>query len=140
MRLLDRYLFRQVLAPLAFCLVGFISLTLIIDLFGHLDDILKKRIPWAIVAQYYGYFSPTIAVMTLPIAVLLTITFLLGHLHRHNEITAMRASGLSIPRIVAPFAVLGLLAATAVFLANEYVIPPATLRYEQINEQNFEDA
>jgi len=69
----------------------------------------------------------------------LTTTFILGNLHRHNEITAMRASGLGLSRIIAPFVVLGLLAATATFVANEYVMPTASLRYEQMKNQYFED-
>jgi lipopolysaccharide export LptBFGC system permease protein LptF len=53
MRLLDRYLFRHALIPLMFCLLGFVSLTVIIDVFGHLDEIMKRNIPWRIVGEYY---------------------------------------------------------------------------------------
>ena len=140
MRILDRYIFRQTLGPLLFCLGGFVSLTIIIDLFGHLDEIFKKHVPGRVIAEYYLTFAPTIAVMTLPIAVLLTITFILGNLNHHNEITAMRASGLSVPRIIAPFVLLGLVAAAATFLANEHVVPPATLRHEYLQERYFEDS
>ncbi len=138
MRLLDQYLFRQTLAPLAFCVGGFLSLTIIIDLFGHLDEILKHRIPWRILVEYYLMYSPTIIALTLPLGVLLTVTFVLALLHRHNEITAMRASGISLYRIAAPFLVVGLLASTTIFLFSEYAIPPTTMRREQLRDQYFD--
>jgi lipopolysaccharide export system permease protein len=51
----------------------------------------------------------------------------------------MRASGVSLTRIVSPFIMLGLLGASLIFLCSEYIIAPTTIRYEQLRDEYFED-
>lgn len=138
MRILDRYLFAQTLPVLLWCLVSFVSLTVMIDLFGHLDEILRLHLDGPILLAYYANFSPEVIVRTLPVAVVLATAFTLGRLTRNNELTAMKAGGVGLHNIVQPLLGLGVLAAAASFLLNELVVPQATLRYQQIKAVTFD--
>ncbi len=138
MRILDRYLVRQFVLPCLWCLLVFITMTVIVDLFEHLDEIVNNHVPWRMCAQYYASFIPIIYVKTSPMAMLLATTFVLGNLTRHQEIVAMKASGISLAHIVSPLVALGLLASVGVFTANEYVVPQATRVYERLHQLAFD--
>ncbi|MBM3253722.1 MAG: YjgP/YjgQ family permease [Candidatus Omnitrophica bacterium] len=138
MRLTDRYIIRQLLAPLFYCLIIFIFLYIIIDLFGHLDEILKQKVTFDIVLKYYIYFIPIIFVQTAPIAILVSTIYVLGNLNRYNEITAMKAGGMSIWVIIRPFLALGLLLSMVVFIINERFVPSASITTKTIKEERME--
>ncbi len=138
MRILDRYLVRQFVLPCLWCLLVFITMTVIVDLFEHLDEIVNNHVPWSMCAQYYASFVPIIYVKTSPMAMLLATTFVLGNLTRHQEIVAMKASGISLAHIVSPLVALGLLASVGVFLVNEYAVPQAARVYERLHQLAFD--
>ena len=77
MKIFDKYLTKNFLMPLIYCLFLFIFLYVIADIFSNLEDILQNKVPIAILFQYYGSFIPTIFVQTLPIASLLAIVYML---------------------------------------------------------------
>ena len=138
MKILDRYLVRLFWPPLVWCLFTFISMTVVIDLFGHLDEILTQRVAWATVGVYYLTFTPLVFVQTMPIAMLITTAFVVGTLSRHHEVIAMKANGLSITRIVRPLIWVGLLASLATFVVSERVLPDATRLNLRIKDEIFQ--
>jgi lipopolysaccharide export system permease protein len=138
MRITDRYIIKQLLFPLFYCLISFIFLYIIIDLFGHLDEILKQRVAFNIVLKYYGSFVPIIFVQTAPIAVLVSTIYVLGNLNKYNEIIAMKAGGLSLWVIIRPFLILGFLVSASVFLVNEGFVPSASITTKNIKEDKME--
>ena len=83
MRILDRYTLRQLIGPLVWCLALFVILYLVIDLFGHLDEILRLRVPVHVVARYYGSMLPLIFVQVAPFACLMAVLYTVGNLNRH---------------------------------------------------------
>ena len=138
MRILDRYLVRQFILPCLWCLMTFVVMTVIVDLFEHLDEIVSRHIPFEMCLRYYASFIPLIYVKTSPMAMLIATTFVLGNLHRHQEIIAMKASGISLAHIISPLVALGLLASASVFAVNEYVVPSASRIYERLQQEAFE--
>lgn len=138
MKITDRYIIKQLLFPLFYCLISFIFLYIIIDLFGHLDEILKQRVAFNIVLKYYGSFVPIIFVQTAPIAALVSTIFVLGNLNKYNEIIAMKAGGLSLWVIIRPFLILGFLVSASVFLVNEGLVPSASVTTKNIKEEKME--
>lgn len=123
MRILDRYIIKTVLKTFLGCIMIFISLYVIVDIFGHLDEILKQRLSLADLGQYYLSFVPIIFVQITPIACLLATLYTLGNLTRHNEIVAMRTSGLSIFQITQTLIIFGIMVSILVFLVNEKFVP-----------------
>lgn len=134
MRVLDRYLIRGFLAPFVFSLTMILVLFIVVDVFNRLDEILKSHAGSAVILTYYANLVPVVLVQVIPIAVLVSVLYLFGHLNRHNEIVAMRASGVSAFGLLAPFLFVGLLISFGVFLLSETIVPRATVVSTSIKE------
>ena len=134
MRIIDRYLIKSFLSALAYCLAVFFILFIIIDLFNNLDEFLKHGVSLPVILSYYGYFIPTLLVQVVPIACLVAVLFVLGNLSRHNEIVALKASGVSAFHILVPYFFMGVLISFGVLLVNEMVVPQSSLNSASIME------
>lgn len=132
MRLLDRYLLRELLTPFGYCLGGFLVFWISFDLFIELNDLQENKLRVGDIIEYYAVKSPEFLVEVLPIALLLALLYTLTNLARHHEITAIRAAGLSLWRLSAPYFGVGFLASAALFTMNELLVPDSAERAEQI--------
>lgn len=137
MRILDRYAAKQLLPVWVWCILVFVFLSCLIDLFEHLDEILRYHIPAETVLQYYLNFVPMVFVRASPLALLLSVAFIVTRLVRHQEVLAMNASGMSLLRTVVPFLFVGWLVGLLVFFVNERVVPVTAVVYEQLRQEVF---
>ena len=78
------------------------------------------------------YVSAGIIPMALPLAILLSSLMTFGNLAEHNELTALKASGFSLLRIMRPLIIIVLLIASATFFFANYVIPAANLKWHTL--------
>ena len=125
-RILTKYLLREFAWPLLYCFDAFAMLWIVMDLFGHLDDFIVNHASFATVLRYYITLFPEGFVQILPITLLLALLFCLTNLGRHNELTAMRVSGVSLARLALPLLGVGALATALVFVAGERLVPLST--------------
>lgn len=132
MRLLDRYLLRELLVPLSYCLGGFFIFWISFDLFSELDDFQERDVSAANIAYYYLLQSPSFLRIVLPMGLLLALLYTLTRHARHNEITAIRAAGISLWRITLPYFAVGVAASVALFALNERWAPQWAARAQQI--------
>jgi LPS export ABC transporter permease LptG len=132
MRLLDRYLLRELLVPLGYCLTGFLLLWVSSDLINGLRDLQDKKMLVADIALYYAVRTPEFLALVLPIGLLLALLYALTQHSRHNEITAIRAAGVSLWRLCLPYFAVGLLASFALLVINEMWAPRSVEVAEQI--------
>ncbi len=132
MRLLDRYLFREVLTPLAFCLGGFLVFWISFDAFNSLADFQEAKLHLVDVVEYYVAITPEFLATVLPIVLLLALLYTLTNHARHNEITAMRAAGVSLWRVCVPYLIVGLAASAVLFGLNEWCVPRGSEQAERI--------
>lgn len=132
MRLLDRYLLRELLVPLGFCLGGFLVFWISFDLLSQLDDFSQRHLKFLDVVQYYVTKLPELLVLVLPVALLLGLLYALTNHARHQELVAIRAAGVSVWRMTLPYFAVGALFSLAAFILNEYVVPDANDLSEQI--------
>ena len=123
MRLLDRYLFRELLTPLAFCLGGFLVFWVSFDAFNNLSDFQEAKLRPLDILAYYLAMAPEFLATILPIVLLLALLYTLTNHTRHNEITAMRAAGVGLWRVCVPYLAVGLAATVALFMLNEWCAP-----------------
>jgi lipopolysaccharide export system permease protein len=137
MRLLDRYLLRELLVPLGACLCGFLLLWVSSDLFVELGDFQKKGLGARDIAEYYLVSLPEFLVLVLPIALLLALLYALTNHARHQEITAIRAAGVSLWRLSLPYFGVGFLASLALFAANEFWVPQNVERAKAIERRHL---
>jgi lipopolysaccharide export system permease protein len=132
MRLLDRYLLRELLIPFSYCLIGFLIFWMSFDIFAQLSDFQKLRLKPLEVAEYYLVRTPETLVQVLPIAFLLALLYALTNHARHHELTAMRAAGVSLLRLSVPYLGLGFLLSLGVFAINERWAPQSVEAAEEI--------
>jgi lipopolysaccharide export system permease protein len=125
MRLLDRYVLRHFLQAYFYCIAGFISIWFIFDISDNLSTFLDERVSRSLIAKYYLTQTPQILVILLPVALLLALLFCLGRMSRSNEIVSMLTAGVSLPRLVAPLLLVGLLTTAASTIMNYSLAPHA---------------
>lgn len=135
MRILDRYVLKSVLNVFLTCLFTFIFLYVIIDLFSHLDEILKQKTGLYILARYYLSYLPIIFIQVSPISCLLATLYTLGRLNHDNELIAMRACGLSVFQIIKTLVILGLIISILSFWVNDKFVPRSNMLNQRIKEQ-----
>jgi len=132
MRLHDRYLLRELLTPLAYCLGGFLIFWISFFFFTELSHMQDSKLHALDCVEYAAAMTPGFLVLVLPIALLLALLYTLSHHARYNEITALRAAGVGLWRLCAPYFLVGL-AATLVYLGlNELVVPRGNEWAQQI--------
>lgn len=138
MKIIDRYITGGFIWPFFYCLFVFFILFIVGDLLGHLNTLVKQNIPFDVIGTYYLASLPFIFVQTTPFAVLLATVFLFSNLNRHNEIIALRASGVNTLRIIIPVLLLGFAISLAVFLVNDKIVPESAVTANTIKELHFE--
>ncbi len=128
MRLLDRYIIRECLKVLGLCLVVFIGVYLVVDLFERLSRFLEARVAPGMLFRYYIYRIPKIFTEVLPVAMLLASLLSLGSLARNNEVLAMKMGQIGALRIALPCIGVGMAASLMAWVTVEYVAPSASER------------
>ena len=125
---LDKLILKAFAGPflLTFAVVQFILLTH--TLLKYLDDIIGKDLGTGVLLQLLFYFSVLIVPISLPLAVLLSSLMTYGNLGEHHELTAIKASGIALTRILRPVMLLTLGLAVGAFWFNETIVPRANLK------------
>jgi len=122
-KLVSRYILNAFLRVFGLSLGAFAGIYLLVDFFERVDDFIEHK---AHLSQYVLYFAskiPLIVVQVAPMAVLMGAFMALGTLSRSNELTAMRACGVSLWRISAPLLLSALLITCSIQVANEFLVP-----------------
>lgn len=129
---ISRYLSKEYLKLLAICQTVFVSLYLVIDFTQKIDDFMEAAASKHAMFMFFIYKIPLIVVQMAPVASLISVVVLYSFMKKNNEITALKASGISVVRMSIPvlFASMGL--ALAVFLFSELVVPYASEKSNDI--------
>jgi lipopolysaccharide export system permease protein len=127
-RILSRYLLRQHVAPFGFALAGLTAFLLLQQVAKQFGNLVGKGLPWHVIAEVFALSIPFIIAMTLPMAVLVAVLYTFSHLAADNEITAMKASGISLARIVTPVLGGAVAVALCALLWNDQLLPRANHR------------
>ncbi|MDA7916469.1 LptF/LptG family permease [Verrucomicrobia bacterium] len=126
MRLLDRYLIKELAMPFGFCLLAFFILWTGNDLFNQLALFNSKEVGPAGILTYYFLKSPEFFGTIAPVALLFGMLFALSRHARYNELIAARAAGISIWRLAAPYYFVGFISGLLIFMANTVWMPNAS--------------
>ncbi len=137
MKLIDKHLLREFLTPVAYCLIAFGIILIINELFGDLNRIIQAKPPWHFVVRFYiSILGPTMQYLV-PASLMLAALYTLYGLTNSNELVAMRASGISIYRIMIPFLAVGFVFSLATAVLNETVTPHAMQWAEEVKANKF---
>ncbi len=135
MRLLDRYILRNFLQPFVYCVLGFLAIWLIFDISDNSSTIFDERAPLGLVLRFYWTQIPQVLVILLPVSLLLALLFSLGRMSRSNEIVSMLTAGVSVPRLILPLLVVGLLTTGVAFALNYSLAAHAELARKNFLDQ-----
>jgi len=139
MKLIDRYVVVSLVRVFVLTLVSLILLYVLFDVADHRrDDIIKHHVPATVVASYYTGWTTVITVQMAPVAMLLSILYVLGLMAKNNEITAVLAGGMHLRRLAAGPILVAATAAVAIFALSEWVMPGA-VRTARTIENTFFD-
>lgn len=133
--ILDDYVLRDFGIYLSLIVSTFLMLLLVFTLFELLGDILRNQISPLVVASYLLNVTPYFLYNTLPLSMLLTVLVTFGMMERSNEITAIKATGISIYRLIVPVLLASAMAAGALFFSDQFYLPYANKRQDALRNQ-----
>lgn len=136
MKILDRYLIKQFIQSILFGLLAFTLIFVVIDMMENLDDFIDQNVQFPIIAQYYAVFIPDIIRLMIPVSVLLSSLFTAGKMSNLNELTAMKSSGISLYRFIAPFFIVSFLISIFTVYFAGYIVPMAN-KHKVYIEQTY---
>ncbi|MEO8398491.1 MAG: LptF/LptG family permease [Ignavibacteriaceae bacterium] len=125
MKILDKYFIKQFLQTVFFGLIAFTLLFVVIDMMENLDDFIDQNVGKAIMFHYYFVFSPEIIKLMTPVAVLFAALFTSGKASSLSELTAIKASGVSMYRFMLPFLITTFIISMFSIYFTGYLVPMA---------------
>ena len=128
MKILNRYVLREHLGPLTFALTALTSLLLLNYVAKQFGNLVGKWLEWTVIGEFFLLSVPFTIAMTLPMAVLVAVLYAFSRLASENEITALKASGVGMARLLVPV-LFGAAALALVMVAfNDQVLPRSNHR------------
>ena len=134
MRLLRGHILRSVVSPFIFAWAALTGMLMLNQLSRRFADLVGKGLPPSVITEVLLLFIPFIVALTLPMAILVAVLYGFSQLGADNEITAMRAGGISVAQMVRPVLSAGIFMALTNFGFIDQVLPRTNLRL--LNLQN----
>jgi LPS export ABC transporter permease LptG len=130
--ILDDYVLRDFIFNFALVVGALTVLSLIFTTFELLADILRNQVsPW-IVGEYLLNVTPYFLYNIAQYGVLLAVLITLGLMQRSNEVTALKATGISVYRIIVPVLLAAVLVAAGLFLSDQFYLPHTNKRQDAL--------
>jgi lipopolysaccharide export system permease protein len=101
-KILHRYVLKEHVGPLTFALTALTSILLLQYIGKHFGELVGKGLPTVVIAEFFGLSVPLTVALTLPMAVLVATLYAFSRLAAENEITALKASGVSLVSVLTP--------------------------------------
>ncbi|MDI6767746.1 MAG: LptF/LptG family permease, partial [Bacteroidota bacterium] len=135
---IDRYILKQFVLTTLFSLIAITIIFVAINLMDNLDDFLDLNASIGMITMYYLYFIPEIIKLMIPVAMLLSALFTTGRLSTYNELTALKSSGVSLYRYMAPVFIFAILVSIASIYFNGWIVPSANKKKFEIGRVYFQ--
>lgn len=132
MKILARYLLKEHLGPFLYALSALTGFMLLNQLARQFGNLVGKGLSWLMIAEVFGLSVPFIFAMTLPMAVLVAVLHAFTRLGADSEVTAMKASGVNLARLMRPVLVAASVLAVLAFLFIDQVLPRANHRLKTL--------
>lgn len=127
MKKLDKFILQSFVGPFFLTFLVVVFILLMQHMLKYFDDIIGKGLDGATIGQLLFYFAIFMMPVAMPLAVLLSSLITFGNLGEHFELTAIKASGVSLVRILRPIFFFVLLLTGIAFYTNNYLVPNAAL-------------
>lgn len=102
------------------------------NVWKYVDDLVGKGLEWTIIVEYIIYIIPTLAPLALPLAILLSSLMAFGKLGETYELTALKSSGISLTRIMAPLFFIVCLISVGAFFSAVHLVPYSNMKFKTL--------
>jgi len=133
--LFDRYITRRLLPPLLLVLGSSAMLYIVIDLSDRVEDMAKNNAPADVILAYYANLVPQVFLDVTPMALMIAVLILLTVLERQQELTALKAAGISLFRLIVPILLIAAVSAAGLWVLGEIVVPNANREAIRLRDQ-----
>lgn len=123
MKIIHKYVLREHVGPLVFALSALTALMLLNYIAKRLGDLVGKGLEGRVILEFFLLSVPFTVAMTLPMAVLVAVLYAFSRLAAENEITALKANGVSMGRLLVPVVIGGAVLAVLMIIFNDQVLP-----------------
>ncbi len=128
MKILHRYVLKEHVGPLTFALTALTSILLLQYIGKHFGELVGKGLPTLVIAEFFGLSVPLTVALTLPMAVLVATLYAFSRLAAENEITALKASGVSLVSVLKPVLWAAAGVTIVMIFFNDQVLPRSNHR------------
>ncbi len=133
--IIDDFVLREFMLYLVMVLSTFILLTLVFTFFELLGDIVRNKVSILTLGEYLLNVTPSMIYLMTPLSVLIAVLVTFGLMQKSSELTAMKATGISLYRIILPVMVIAATVACGLFFFDQLYIPHANTRQETLRNQ-----
>lgn len=136
-RILDRYIFTQLIGPFLFGFFLFVTIIAIDPMMSALQSIVNENVNMSVMGRWFLNRLPQDMIFTFPMSVLLANLLVFGRMSKDSETTALRAGGTNFFRIMLPVIAFALTITIISFIFNELVVPGSNQRARNIRRQEI---
>jgi LPS export ABC transporter permease LptG/LPS export ABC transporter permease LptF len=133
--IMDAYVLRTFVFYFLLLLFSFVMMTEVFTFFELLGDIIRNNIATSKVATYLLFLLPKLIYDTAPVSVLVAVLVTFGVMTKSNEVTAFKASGVSLHRLSLPVVLVSLLFSGALFAFDYYYVPEANRKQDALRSE-----
>lgn len=135
MRILDRYVIREIIPPFLIALLVFTFILIIPFIIELAEQMIAKGVPWGTLLQLMGTLVPGVAALTIPMALLIGILVAMGRLSADREVVVLMACGVSPYRLLQPVLFLGVICWGVASWVMLEAMPNANQTFREISNQ-----
>ena len=133
--LIDTYVLTSFLFYFAVLLTSFVLMTEVFTFFELLSDIIRNHIAMDRVLTYLFFLGPKLIYDSTPISVLVAVLITFGILTKNNEVTALKACGISLYRLAIPVLLTATVLSGGLFAFDHYYVPDANRKQDAIRNE-----
>ena len=134
MKIISRYILREHVGPFTFALTALTSLMILNFISRQFGELVGKGLPTSVIAEFFGLSIPFTIALTLPMSVLVAVLYAFSRLAAENEVTALKASGVSPWRLVTPALAWGAVMSLFLLAFNDQVLPRANFKLKTLQD------
>ncbi len=133
--IMDAYVLRAFVFYLFLLLFSFVMMTEVFTFFELLGDIIRNNISSAKISAYLFFLAPKLIYDMTPVSILVAVLATFGVLSKSNEVTAFKASGVSLHRLALPVVLASLVFSAALFAFDYYYVPEANRKQDALRNE-----
>ncbi len=134
MKILSKYILREHVGPFTFALTALTSLMILNFISRQFGELVGKGLPASVIAEFFALSIPFTVALTLPMSVLVAVLYAFSRLAAENEVTALKASGVSPWRLVTPSLARGAVMSLFLLAFNDQVLPRANFQLKTLQD------